>query len=91
MDEGGAFWCYPLFFTHQLLHNVEVKEINIEKAVQNFTGETVKKLRLKHNMNQEEFAKGLGVRPQAIGNYESGYRVPPKSMIMHILKVYGEK
>jgi len=61
-----------------------------KKAIE-FTGESVKKLRLKHNMTQLEFAEGLGLTHQAINNYETGYRNPPKSTIMHMIEVYGEK
>ena len=56
-----------------------------------FTSKQVKTLRSKHKLTQEQFAEGLGLTRQAINNYETGYRNPPKSMVMHMLNVYGDK
>ena len=59
-----------------------------DKAIE-FTGEQVKALRSKHKLTQEQFASRLGVTRQALNNYETGYRNPPKAMIMHMMSVYG--
>ena len=56
-----------------------------------FTADQVKIMRNKHNLTQAQFAEGLGVTRQAINNYETGYRNPPKAMVMHMISVYGGK
>ena len=53
-------------------------------------GKDIKSLRKKHNLTQAQFAEKLGVTRQAINNYETGYRIPPKTMMMHVIKVFGE-
>lgn len=43
---------------------------------------TIKELRARHNLTQEEFAKSVGITPQTVGAWEKNQlSISPKNMV----------
>ena len=51
-------------------------------------GNTLKTLRLKHNMTQAQLAQKLGLTKSVISAYETGLRLPSYDILIHIAKIY---
>ena len=49
----------------------------------------IKEYRARHNMNQEELAKLVGVRRETIGNLEKGRYNPSLVLAWNIAQVFG--
>ncbi|MBQ6894591.1 MAG: helix-turn-helix domain-containing protein [Clostridia bacterium] len=52
-------------------------------------GEIIKKLRIKNSMTQTELGQLVSLGKTAISNYETGYVVPPLSVLENIAKVFN--
>lgn len=52
-------------------------------------GKFIKKLRIKNNLSQLEFAEKLGVTPQAVSKWENGKNIPDISIIKQISKEFN--
>lgn len=50
--------------------------------------ETLKKLRVTHNLTQQQIADSIGVHVTTYSHYESGNRFPKKEILDKILSVY---
>ena len=54
-------------------------------------GERVKKVRLDHNLSQEEFGKKIGVSKVTICGYENGTRTPTMKSFLKLLSEFDLK
>lgn len=51
-------------------------------------GNTLKTLRLKHHLTQEQLARKLGITKSVISAYETGLRMPSYDILIAISKVF---
>lgn len=51
-------------------------------------GENLRRLREKHDMNQEDLAKQLHIKRQTISSYERGKSIPDIFMLIKIAEIF---
>ena len=52
-------------------------------------GENIRKLRLAHDMTQEQLGEALGKTRSAISQYETGIAIPRMGVIANMCRVFG--
>lgn len=52
-------------------------------------GNRIKKVRIKLNLTQNEFAKKIGISQNTIANYECGRRIPSEQVIVSICREFN--
>jgi DNA-binding transcriptional regulator YiaG len=59
------------------------------QLVENTTGKKIKKLRIALGLTQSQFGKKLNRAVTTIANWENGNRIPPKDILITIIKLYN--
>ena len=52
-------------------------------------GYTIKELRKEKGISQRELAEAIGMRANAINNYENGYRTPDANTVLQLARYFS--
>lgn len=56
---------------------------------ENTIGKKIKKLRTSLGLTQKQFGKKINRAVTTIANWENGYRIPPKDILINVINLYN--